>query len=289
MSHDTYICYDKEDEKIGKIISHVLENNGISSWTKAKYMSENDSVDKIMDAISNSKCFLLLLSKKGKGTNYITTETDIAFSKNIPIAVLNIDESKIHGNLEFILETQTMIPSFSDSKRQLEALVEEISRIIKRPISNPRIDSECVKKYDKVNPHRIANLIKKCVKIAVPIAVVLILVYFFVLVPTGQNTTDDGIFSMNVTNVDVSQSNGNYKYTVYGESFNLPSDSVRYMMNMKFLDNEDNLIYEINSTADEFKYGILGSCELPQDNITHIAFKLSDMHNKVLSKEDYRI
>ena len=130
---------------------------------------------------------------------------------------------------------------------------------------------------------------KKFIKIAIPIAVVLILVYFFVIIPTGQHTTEDGVFAMNITTVDVAPSNGAYKYTVYGESYNMPSDSQKYLMNIRFFDEKDNMLFEINSTADEFKSGIIGTCELDKNNITHIGFKLMDLNDKEISKQDYVI
>ena len=93
-------------------------------------------------------------------------------------------------------------------------------------------------------------MLKKSVKIAVPILAVLILIYFLVILPAGQNTTSDGVFSMKVTGVEITESEGSYHYEVKGESYNMPSDSQMYLMNIKFFDNEDNEIFEVNSTAD---------------------------------------
>ena len=194
---------------------------------------------------------------------------------------------KLDRNLEFILENQEKIPSFPNTKRQLETLVKKTSSTIGKPQDKVRVDSKSAGVFEKINPNRTQNSVKKYLKIVIPVAVIIVLIYLFVIVPTGQKTTDDGVFAMNITNVDVSSSNGAYKYTVYGESYNMPSDSQKYMMNIKFFDEKDNMLFEINSTADEFKSGIIGSCELDDDNITHIGFKLSDLNNKVLSKQDY--
>ena len=90
---------------------------------------------------------------------------------------------------------------------------------------------------------------------------------------------------MNVTDVEVNGLN----YIVHGESFNLPSDATKYFMNIKFFDSSDNLLFEVNSTADEFKSGIIWQGDLPSDNVTHVGFKLTDLNGNVLSKEDYVI
>ena len=285
MGHDVYICYDKKDQEVCDAIYRIFEKNNIKSWVKSKDFSSGDPVDKITNAIADAKCFLLVLSKNSKDTNYVLTETDIAFSRDVPILVYNIDDSRLKGNLEFILENQTKIYSFPNSKRQLETLVKKTSEIIGKPIDNVRVDSKSVGVFEKINPKRKENNIKKYVTIAVPIAIALVLIYFFVFLPTGQHTTDDGVFSMNVTGVDVD----GLKYTVHGESYNLPVDSQNYFMNIKFLDENDYLVYEVNSTADEFKSGVIWGGDLPDNNIPHVGFKLTDLNNNVLSKEDYVI
>lgn len=282
MSHDIYICYDKKDENYCDALYNIFEKNNIKPWIKSKYMGEGDHVDKITSAITDSKCFVLILSKNSKNTNYVITETDIAFSRDIPIIVFNIDETRTDGNLEFILETQKNISSSPNSKKQLETLVKETSKYVKKPISKVKIDTRYVKLFEKRDP-------KKYVALAIPLVIAVILIYFFVIVPTGQHTTDDGIFSMNVTDVDVSGSGSSYKYTIHGESYNLPADSGRYFMNFKFFDKNNNMVYEVNSTADEFKSGIMWSGDLKNNNVTYIGFKLTDINNKILSKQNYTI
>ncbi len=289
MSHDIYICYDDADEKYADALFDVFKSNGINAWVKSREMSADDSVDKITRAIEDSKCFILLLSNNSKATNYVITETDIAFSRNIPIIAFIIEDLKLDRNLEFILENREKIPSFPNTKRQLETLVRKTSKTIGKPRDKVRVDSRSAGVFEKINPNRTQNSVKKYLKIIIPVAVIIVLVYLFVIVPTGQKTTDDGVFAMNITNVDVAPSNGAYKYTVYGESYNMPSDSQKYLMNIRFFDEKDNMLFEINSTADEFKSGIIGTCELDKNNITHIGFKLMDLNDKEISKQDYVI
>lgn len=289
MSHDVYICYDEKDKKAGDAICNMFEENDISSWIKSRDMSSSDSADTIINSIEDSKCFVLVYSKNSKDTNYIITETDIAFSRNIPILVFNIDGTKIGRNLEFILETQPMIYSFPNLKNQLETLVKKTRSIIGKPEGDVKIAIKYLRAFEKINPDRKEYTFKSIIKIAIPIAIVLILVYFFVIMPTGQQTTEDGVFAMNITDVDVSGSGGSYKYTVHGESYNMPSDSANYLMNIKFMDDKDKLVFEINSTADEFKSGVIGSCELDNNDVDHIDFKLMDLNGKVISQEKYAI
>ena len=207
MGHDVYICYDENDEELCDTLCRVFEDNEIKPWIKSKH-DPSISKTEITNAIADSKAFVLLYSKNSRDKNFVVTETDIAFSRNVPIILVNIDNSKLAGNLEFIMETQTKINPIADSKRQLEIIVDKTSKIINKPASSIRIDKKAVRVFEKSNPYRKTNLLKKFVKIAIPILAVLILVYFLVILPAGQNTTDDGIFSMNVTGVEITEVEG---------------------------------------------------------------------------------
>ena len=142
MNRDVYICYDDKQEEISEAICDLFKDNNIQSWIKSRDFPSNDA-DKIVNAIATSKCFVLILSNNSN-SNHIITETDIAFSRDIPILVFYIDELKLEGNLEFILETQTKISSFPNSKKQLETLVRKTSDIVGKPVGNVKIDSRYV-------------------------------------------------------------------------------------------------------------------------------------------------
>lgn len=285
MKHDIYLCYDEKDAKLRDSIYQLFEDNGIKTWMKSTDMASKDSVEKITKAIADSKCFVLIMSESSQKKNYTLTEIDLAFSRNIPIIGYKVDESRIPGNLEFIIESQTLINSYPNTKKQLETLVKKTCEIIKKPSSNVKIDSKVINEFEAINPRQKDNKIKKIISIAIPIAIVLILIYLFVIVPTGQITTADGKFAMNMTKVEAN----NNHYAVYGESYNLPEDSEKYLMNIKFFDKNNYMIFEVNSTADEFRHGIMWQGNLPTNNITHVEFKLLDLNNKILSNQDYEM
>ena len=289
MDHDVFLCYAKEDEKYANAVSRIFEENNIKTWIKSKFNSSDVDANIITEAIAKSKCLILVYSNNSKDSNYIINETDIAFSKEIPILLFNIDDSPIQRDLEFMFINATKINSFPNAKKQLRTLVKETSSIIGKPVEKIKVNSESVKIIDEINPKKKDNKIKKIALIVILAIVAIGLIYFLILVPTGQHTTDDGIFAMNVTGVDISESNGVYNYKVLGESYNLPDNSSKYFMNVKFFDKNDNMVYEVNSTADEFKLGQICNCNIPEDNVTHIGFRLVDINDNLLSEQDYVI
>ena len=280
MGHEVFVCYDDMDREIADAVCSTFEENGIGTWAKL-----DDSPQKIIEAIQDSKCFVLIYSRDSRGAVHVATETDLAFSQKVPIIVFNIDDSKITSNLEYILETKKKIQAFPNPKVQLEKLVGETSKAIEKAPEEIKINSNNVKTIERFDPKRKENALKKYVKIAVPIVLALVVVYLIFIMPAGHHTTSEGQFAMNVTDVAVD----GYKYTVYGESYNMPSDSINYIMNIQFFDKNDDVVYEVNSTADEFKSGVIWSGNIHDDNVTHVGFKLSDIDGKLLSKDNYVI
>ena len=119
--------------------------------------------------------------------------------------------------------------------------------------------------------------------------IVLVLVVWFVVIPSGQHTTDDGRFVMNITEVDVKNLNGKFVYTVLGDAYNMPSDSNRYIMHIKFFDGEKNQVYEVNSTCDEFKGRVIASFNRDNDNITDVSFELVDFTDNLICSQNVTV
>ena len=288
MVHDVFICYDENDKKAGEEICHVLEENNIKCWIKSRDYSSRDSVEKISKAVKESKCLLLIYSKNSKDSPTVITEVDIAFSNNVSILTFNIDGSKNNAGLEFFLKNKPWISLFPNVSEQLRTLVKDTSQMISDPIEKPRISSKSVKYFKEIKPQgskRLRNLII----IAVPVVIALILIFTFIISPTGQYTTGDGNFTMKITNVEVNNANGMYFFTVFGESYNMPENSNQYIMKIHFLDGNNNEVYSVNSSADEFSSGIICRIKLPENNVRNVTFELVDLEGNIISKDSYLI
>jgi hypothetical protein len=279
--HDVYICYDDEDKEKANSICHLLEEHNIKCWIKSRDYSSRDSVDRISQAIRDSKCMVIIYSKNSKTSNRVVTEVDIAFSSAIKMLAFNIDGTNKKGDLEFFLKNKKFINAYPKTPEQLELLVRDTSEITGTSCGDVEVPSNIVKLFE----HK--SKILKYAKIAVPVIVILALVIYFIAIPMGQNTTDDGVFSMNITNVDVKEVDGKYFYTVYGQSYNMPENSTLYFMKTQYFDSENNMVYEINTSADEFRFGVIASFNVAQKNITHVSFKLVDMNDNLICEDEY--
>ena len=63
MNHDIYICYDKREKHLSDELYRLFEKNGINPWSKSKDMASGASIDTVTQAISESKCFVLIFGE----------------------------------------------------------------------------------------------------------------------------------------------------------------------------------------------------------------------------------
>ena len=110
MGHDVYICYDENDKDISDAICQTFEENNIKTWIKSRDMFSTDSVDRITNAIENSKHWggyspykIYTVFNKNTGVYYAVTETgDICPMYTIEGEVMLVDQGNeyvVHKNL----------------------------------------------------------------------------------------------------------------------------------------------------------------------------------------------
>jgi hypothetical protein len=288
MDHDVYICYDKKDEKLSESVSRILEANGISCWFESRDFSSSDTVEKISHVIEAADAVVLVYSKNSRNNNYVTSEIDLAFTHKIPILVFFIDESTQEGELEFFMKNKPQLSAYPNPNVQLKLLVRKTAELIGKGIDNPSVGEDEVRLFEKMRPKPQGQRIKRFAAVAILIIAVLAVVYLVFIVPAGHHTTDDGTFSMRMTDVSVRENDGKYRYRIFGESYNMPSDSKNYIMKTRCYDVEGNLVYSENSTADEFSHGLICYFDKEKKNITDITFELVDLNNNVISNDSYR-
>lgn len=286
MTHDVFLCYDDRDADSAREVCRLFEDNGVSCWLRSRDRSLNGPGEEIFKAIDDAKAFVLIFSKNSD-SDEVVREVNEAFGAKTKIMILNLDESSIYGKMEFYLKDQYSLPLFPNLNDQLERLVMDTSYVVSRPYSKIRVPSQTKKHFRKFEPKYYRRL--RYVKIAVPVVIVMILIVWFVVLPSGFHTTDDGVFSMNITNIDVKNLNGKYVYTVLGDAYNMPENSDRYIMQLKFYDKDKKQVYEVNSTCDEFKGSVIATFNRNNDNITDVGFRVVDFDDNVICTQNYSL
>ena len=126
---DVFISYSENDKSAAGEICDSMEDRGIYCWLKHRNTG-TDIVEDITDAIKNSKAFVLIYSRHSKNSNFNTTEVDMAFSYDIPILAIKIDESELEGTFAFYLSNKQLIDAHSNFKKGVDSLIEDISNTV---------------------------------------------------------------------------------------------------------------------------------------------------------------
>lgn len=284
MNHDVFICYDDNDLNAAGELTRIFEDNSIECWFKKRDFSSSGRDVEVFEAIEKAKAFVLVYSRHARDSEIVLREVNKFFGSAAPIYILNVDGSSIAGKMEFYLKGQPEVDLYPNPSKKLKSLIGDVSQSISKPVSEIKVSS---KHFRQTEPR--GERIKKYVKIAVPVAVILILIFWFAVIPSGQHTTSDGSFFMNVTDVDVSEINGKHVYTVYGDAYNMPSDSERYVMQLKFYDGEGSNVYDINATCDEFRGGVIVSFDFDDADIESLSFELVDFNDNEICSQNYTL
>lgn len=157
--NDAYICYCDEDVLAGEAITHVLEENNIRCWFKKRDFSVNDTNKEIIEAIENSKSFILVHSRDAANSNYVSTEIQYALSANVPILSFKIDESEKLDSLE----DAHWLDAYPNPNEKFAQLVKDTGKLIDKPTDSPKISKNyniSKKKPEKVVESKTDNISK---------------------------------------------------------------------------------------------------------------------------------
>ena len=92
MAHDVFISYSSQDEKTANAICTTLESMNIRCWVAPRDIPPGaEWAETIVDAINESRIFVLVLSSSSNNSPQVKREVERAASKGIPIIPIRID------------------------------------------------------------------------------------------------------------------------------------------------------------------------------------------------------
>ena len=144
-----FISYSSKDEEYTSRLKEALRLNKIPCWyaphdigvgenfvqkisNELKNDSYNDSFENIKKnceqlKLNKTQLFLLVLSANSMHSEWVERELVMAVNNHIPIMAVQIDNSLLIGNFEYILSTVQIIKSYHFEKNGLETVIKEIS------------------------------------------------------------------------------------------------------------------------------------------------------------------
>ena len=130
---DVFISYSSKDQKIADELVAYLEQQGIRCWIASRDIpvGHPSYAQPIVDAISQTKVFVLIFSAQSNQSQDVLQETDLAKNKKKVIIPFRIDSTSLDGSaFEYYLTIRQWIAAASAPREYFPNLEEAIRRQI---------------------------------------------------------------------------------------------------------------------------------------------------------------
>ena len=126
--HDVFISYEHESKSIADNICSVLERNKIRCWYAPRDVI-GDYATSIVDAISNTKIFVLILNENSSNSRHVLNEVEIAYKieNNLTIIPFKVDNKTLSMAMEYYVKRLHWIDA---SDRSLDIAIDDLMKKI---------------------------------------------------------------------------------------------------------------------------------------------------------------
>src|SRR5579871_6002555 len=132
MAHDVFISYSSKDKTAADATCAVLEGRGIRCWMAPRDIIPGaDWGESIIDAIHESRAFILVFSANANESVQIKREVERAINKGTPVIPLRIANVVPAKSLEYFLSTPHWLDAFTPPlERHLNYLADVIQSVL---------------------------------------------------------------------------------------------------------------------------------------------------------------
>lgn len=148
--NDVFISYEHESKSIADNICAVLERNRIRCWYAPRDVI-GDYATSIVEAITNSKIFVLVLNENSSNSRHVLNEVEIAYKieNTLTIIPFKVDNNTLSMAMEYYVKRLHWIDA---TNRSLDIAIEDLTRKV---ASILQIDIE--KKAEPTGTTRVQN------------------------------------------------------------------------------------------------------------------------------------
>ena len=125
-----FISSNSRNEREAKAIRLFLNKNGVTTWmAPGDIPAGSIFAEAISDAIKNSSCFLLLVSKESQNSYWVARETERAVNYKIPILPVCLEPIKLNKEFEFYLCNChiVLLPNLDENAMEMKQLLNSAS------------------------------------------------------------------------------------------------------------------------------------------------------------------
>lgn len=224
---DVFISHGSKDKDIADKVVSYLEDRGLICWIAPRnIIPGSDWAASINTAITASRIFLLIYRANNASSSQVRREVGLASSRsNVFIIPFGVDDTPLHGSLEYYLNTSHWINAdFANKDYQFEALYQNIITITGKNLqdisNNTNVDNLPTHHMDAQpespkTPHKSRRKKKKTNKIAFIVFVTLaVAATAYVWIVFGTSNHYDTNVSSSKKELDCSQQRYFHQKTV---------------------------------------------------------------------------
>ena len=130
--HDVFISYSTHDKPISDAVCAALEGHGIRCWVAPRDITPGqDWSDAIIDAISDCRVCLLILSTSSNQSDQVKREVQNAVSEAKPILPFRIEDVALSKHMRYFIGTPHWLDAMTPPlERHLHKMVETVAGLI---------------------------------------------------------------------------------------------------------------------------------------------------------------
>jgi len=137
-SHDIFISYSHEDQKIVEGLSAYLEQNGIRCFVAYRDISPSAVwAAKITEAIENCEMMIVVFSEQFNRSSQVDREIQMCIEEGKPILTFKIEDTNYKGAKKYFLANLHYIDAFPNPEECFGELCEKVKNLLKIGGSNP--------------------------------------------------------------------------------------------------------------------------------------------------------
>ena len=132
MAHDVFISYSSVDKPVSDAACAALEGRGIRCWLAPRDVTPGkDWSDAIIDAISDCRVMLLVLSSASNQSEQVKREVQNAVSEAKPILPFRIEDVALSKHMRYFIGTPHWLDALTPPmERHLQRMAETVGGLL---------------------------------------------------------------------------------------------------------------------------------------------------------------
>ena len=134
MAHDVFISYSNHNKATADAVCATLEKNGIRCWIAPRDVLPSETwAGAIIEAIGNSRLFVLIFSAAANASPQVTREVERAVHAGIPIVPFRVEDVTPSKDMSYFLSTTHWLDAMTPPlAAHLTRLIEISSLLLKK-------------------------------------------------------------------------------------------------------------------------------------------------------------